>query len=308
MVCTHSFAPNPVKLTGRSLKVMQQNYTLAIRLGDKNLRQELAKFYDHVRQEYPKYRKYLVMPEKLTIPIASMHLSSQASIDAACSVLEHSNDLVEKHLTANPIVHFKGLKSNGAGTVISTRDCDMPAELAGLVRDLRLRFWSLGYVANSKTMPRRTPFFEDNVIPDGSELKVSDGKLTGWKPQITLIRLHGTDLARKMREATASLKSATKHNNGVVVESGVSRKITLNDFFGVPESALKLFESKYNESTTDMILIEAGVVLTISLFSMVHVEHDFGSQTIDRLDLLSMVNNDGPVQEYPSCKQLRFNF
>ncbi|KAJ2731597.1 hypothetical protein IW152_004415 [Coemansia sp. BCRC 34962] len=283
MVCTHSFAPNPVKLTGRSLKVMQQNYTLAIRLGDKNLRQELAKFYDHVRQEYPKYRKYLVMPEKLTIPIASMHLSSQASIDAACSVLEHSNDLVEKHLTANPIVHFKGLKSNGAGTVISTRDCDMPAELAGLVRDLRLRFWSLGYVANSKTMPRRTPFFEDNVIPDGSELKVSDGKLTGWKPQITLIRLHGTDLARKMREATASLKSATKHNNGVVVESGVSRKITLNDFFGVPESALKLFESN------DDVDI-AGLYIETSTNSNYHrtvdnVEADLGMKPGMEMDM-----------------------
>ncbi|KAJ2023111.1 hypothetical protein IWW57_004254 [Coemansia sp. S610] len=279
MASAHTFVPNPVKLTGRSLKVMQPNYTLAIRLGDQSLRQELAKFYEHVRQEHPKYRKYLVMPEKLMLPIASMHLGSQASIDAACSVLEHSNDLVKKHLTASPVVHYKGLKSNGSGTVISTRSCIMPAELAGLARDLRLRFWSLGYVANAKTMPKRTPFFEDNVIPDGTEWEASCGKLTGWKPQITLIRLHGTDLARKMREATASFKSATKHNKGVVVENGVSRKITLNDFFGIPESALKLFE-----------------------------QHDFGSQTVDRLDLLSLVNNDGPVQEYPSRGQLCLNF
>ncbi|KAJ2810588.1 hypothetical protein H4S07_002584, partial [Coemansia furcata] len=242
MASACTLVPNPVKLTGRALKIMQPNYSLAIRLNDKNLEQELTKFHDYVYREHQKYRKYLVKPEKLHIHIASMHLGSQASLDAASSVLQCCNDLVAKYLTSNPVLQFTGLKSNDSGAVVSATSHEVSTELALLVRELRLRFWSLGYVDKSKAMPPRTPFFEDNVIPSGGEFALSGGKVSGWSPRITLMKLHGADLSRMRREATASFKSATKHNNGVVVEDGVSRKLTLNDFFGIPASVLQRFE------------------------------------------------------------------
>ncbi|KAJ2465529.1 hypothetical protein GGI03_002613 [Coemansia sp. RSA 2337] len=273
-----SLVPNPVKLTGRALKIMQPNYSLAIRLRDQNLEQELANFYDHVYRDHQKYRKYLVKPEKMHIHIASMHLGTQTSLDAACGVLLHCNDLVEKYLTTSPVLRFKGLKLYDTGASVSTDICDAPTELASLVRELRLRFWSLGYVAKASEMPPRIPFFEGNVIPSGAEFALSDGKVSVWSPRITLMKLHGADLSRKKREATASFKSATKHNNGVVVEDGIARKLTLNDFFGIPASVIQRFEN-----------------------------HDFGSQTVERLDLLSLVNNTGHVRGYPSYKYLGFN-
>ncbi|KAJ2261156.1 hypothetical protein GGI01_002500 [Coemansia sp. RSA 376] len=201
------------------------------------------------------------------IHIASMHLGTQTSLDAACGVLLHCNDLVEKYLTTSPVLRFKGLKLYDTGASVSTDICDAPTELASLVRELRLRFWSLGYVAKASEMPPRIPFFEGNVIPSGAEFALSDGKVSVWSPRITLMKLHGADLSRKKREATASFKSATKHNNGVVVEDGIARKLTLNDFFGIPASVIQRFEN-----------------------------HDFGSQTVERLDLLSLVNNTGHIE------------
>ncbi|KAJ2862962.1 hypothetical protein GGH94_003929 [Coemansia aciculifera] len=278
MASACTLVPNPVKLAGRALKIMQPNYILAIRLSDKNLQQELANFHDHVHRDHQKYRKYLVKPERMHIHIASMHLGTQASLDAASGVLQCCNDLVEKYLTTNPVLRFKGLKLYDTGASVTTNICDVPTELTSLVRELRLQFWSLGYVAKASEMPPRIPFFEDNVIPSGGEFTLSDGKVSVWNPRITLMKLHGADLSRKKREATASFKSAMKHNNGVVFEDGIARKLTLNDFFGIPASVIQRFEN-----------------------------HDLGSQTVDRLDLLSLVNNTGHVRGYPSYKHLDFN-
>ncbi|KAJ2455798.1 hypothetical protein GGF42_003364 [Coemansia sp. RSA 2424] len=236
--------PNPVKLTGRALKGMQPNYSLAIRLTDQDLQKELASFNDYVHREHPKYRKYLVKPEKLHIHIASMHLGTQAALDAASDVLQHCRDSVERHLTTKPVLQFKGLKSHDTGAVVSANGCDMPTELTCLVRELRLRFWSLGYVATAGAMPPRVPFFADNVIPGGGEFTVTGGKVVGWNPRIALMRVQGADLSRKKKEATASFKSATKNNGGVVVEDGIARKLTINDFFGIPPSVFQQFEGK----------------------------------------------------------------
>ncbi|KAJ2910096.1 hypothetical protein GGI21_001217 [Coemansia aciculifera] len=245
MASACTFVPNPAKLTGRALKVMQPNYTLAIRLTDPSLQQELAKFSDFVHRERPKYRKHLVKPDRLYIPVASMHLGTQASLDAASDVLQRSRDLVERHLTTTkPVLQFKGLTSHDTGAVVSTSDCNVPSELLFLVRELRLRFWSLGYVAKASTMPPHIPYFVDNVAPSGSEFTVTGGKISSWTPRITLMRVQGTDLSRKKKEATASFKSATKKGGGVVVEDGVARKLTINDFFGIPSSVFQPFEGK----------------------------------------------------------------
>ncbi|KAJ2569950.1 hypothetical protein GGH95_004253 [Coemansia sp. RSA 1836] len=127
-------------------------------------------------------------------------------------------------------------------------------------------------------MPPRVPFFADNVIPGGGEFTVTGGKVVGWNPRIALMRVQGADLSRKKKEATASFKSATKNNGGVVVEDGIARKLTINDFFGIPPSVFQQFE-----------------------------DHDFGSQTVDRIDLLSMVNSNSKVQGYPSLRHLDLN-
>ncbi|KAJ2744101.1 hypothetical protein GGI20_003241 [Coemansia sp. BCRC 34301] len=273
MACT--LIPNPANLTGRALKAMQPNYSLAIRLTDENLQQELVKFRDSVRREHPKYRKYLVKPEKLYIHVASMHLGTQASLDAASDVLQCCTDLVARHLTAKPVLQFRGLKSHDTGAVVSANGCNVSTELALLIRELRLRFWSLGYANRAGVLPPRVPFFADNVIPVGSEFTVSGGKVSSWSPRIALMRVQGGDLSRKKKQATASFKSATKNNGGVVVEDGIARKLTINDFFGIPPSVFQQYEN-----------------------------HDFGSQAVDRIDLLSMVNNNSHVQGYPSYKHL----
>ncbi|KAJ2106698.1 hypothetical protein GGI16_001827 [Coemansia sp. S142-1] len=219
------------------------------------------------------------------IHIASMHLGTQASLDAACGVLQHCNDLVEKYLTTNPVLRFKGLKLYDTGASVTTNICDAPTEFASLVRELRLRFWSLGYVAKASEMPPRIPFFEGNVIPSGAEFALSDGKVSVWSPRITLMKLHGADLSRKKREATASFKSATKHNNGVVVEDGIARKLTLNDFFGIPASVIQRC------GVTHYMYFKPGMTAMEVINNLIKNEHITGDEDIAGLHIAVSTDN-----------------
>ncbi|KAJ1897187.1 hypothetical protein LPJ66_003530 [Kickxella alabastrina] len=273
------------KIPTRRIKAKQANYFLAIRLDDQLVQQRLKQFNDHVQATAPKWRKYLIRPEQVHLTLCAMHLGDENAVNHASKLLSESNDLLSKYLVSadKPTVTIKGVGFLDSGRVVHANVQPMSPEFMGLVRELRLRFWSHGY--SECALPPSVPFFKDGLISDGSEKSVTGGRMGPWSPHATLMKMRGDNLLRLKRQATASLKSATKNQGTKAAPSHAkadsdadeeTKKVTLNDFFGIPHALHEPFR-----------------------------EFELGTQVIARIELLSMLlPKDKNTDYYQKAGQL----
>ncbi|KAJ1647344.1 hypothetical protein LPJ64_001256 [Coemansia asiatica] len=188
-----------------------------------------------------------------------MHLKDSMQTNAAAEILTGSNDLVTKYLgNEPPSVLVKGVGVFDSGRVIQADVLDVSPELIAYIRELRLRFWSNGFSEPRSMPPPAVPYFENNVIPEGSEKEVTNGCVGSWTPHATLMKMRGADIMRLKRQAKASLKSALKSQKSkqgksaaVINTTETSEQLTLNDFFGIPKAVHEPFKAQLKTSKND---------------------------------------------------------
>ncbi|KAJ1961612.1 hypothetical protein GGI12_003148 [Dipsacomyces acuminosporus] len=257
MQYTHNTLANAAASIRGSVKRLQPNYFLSIRLDDSLVQRQILQFHDHIRTNHSKWRRYLIKPAQMHLTLGVMHLGSDSAINGAHDLLEGSTDLVQKHLTRNPTIALKGIGTFGSNRVVYAKAKDSSGELARFVRELRLRFWSNGYAESPPKAPPYTPFFQNNEIPDGPPREITAGKVDDWAPHATLMKIRGTDFAHVKRLAKGSFQAASRKKEAVCDNAG--KKQTFSNYFSIPPAAFEPFN-----------------------------DHEFGTFVLRRIELVSM--------------------
>ncbi|KAI8326123.1 hypothetical protein GQ54DRAFT_139132 [Martensiomyces pterosporus] len=242
----------------RSVKKMQPNYFLSVRLDNTALQEQISKFYSHVHDNHPEWRRYVVKPAQSHLTLGVMHLGSPPAVNGARGVLESSSDLVTKYLPQTPTIGFKGIGVFGSNRIVYMAAQDIPSEFVRFVQALRLRFWSSGFPESPLKAPPHNSLFLGNEVPNGVLQETAGGKVDKWMPHATLMKIRGTDLARLKRQANGPHQPTSKRRGSLVDTSG--RQMAFSDHFGIPSATYEPFK-----------------------------DHAFGSQRVYRIELASML-------------------